>query len=172
MRKLFLTLIILLSLLIFQEKPYSADEMDFDTTVSSNEIEDFLEVWYLYNKQGMYEHKYKTSQKDMSLDYSPKITKWLAKHKWQVDRFFYCEKRLQDILKAKELRDLYTDSKPMLEGQIITEEQKGRYANKSLIKALRDNIKDMSKAPYDAGVTDEEIDLVGANYQYITSYIS
>lgn len=176
MKKIIILAITLMCFSIFNQEPFAADDLDFSSEISFEEMQDFLEIYSTYNKKHLYENKYEGDVEDISLtlstdqqslEYNHDLINWLGKRNWQVDRFFYCEKRLNDIIKAKILRDTYLNSKPMLEMQIEDADR-----NKALLLTLKANLDMLKEAPYKTGITDSEMDMVSNNFEDIKDILS
>ena len=123
--------------------------------INAQELSDFLELW-----GRMMNGRLKKYANQISLNSSSRyprpIVKWLDLQNWNVERYFYIEQRLMQLIE-------YINLRKNLEGNI---EVSGVGVN--LNDIIADQKKKLETCPFD----DDEMDLIEKNFQIITQTMS
>ena len=123
--------------------------------ITQVELNDFLGVW-----SNMMQSSYKDSIKDSSLTTTPSYPKtfksWLYVQHWSIERFFYTEQRIRDLLKYAEIKTRLADNK--------------KIASKSATN-LRNMNKDLEERLSTSPYSDKELDLIILNIFQITEVL-
>ena len=120
------------------------------------ELNDFLKVW-----SNMMSSSFKNTVKSASLktgsSYPLSFLRWLKLQHWSVERFFYTEQQIRDMLKYAEIKTRLKDNNEI-----------ARKSHTNLNKMNKDLETRLEASPY----SEEELDLIILNMYQITEVLS
>lgn len=124
--------------------------------ITRQELNDFLEVW-----GNMMQSSFGKSFEGASLksenEYPENLKKWLKLQRWNIERFFYDEQRIRDLVKYAEIKQQLRDNKKIAKSSLIN------------LKSINKNLeKSMDAIPYRMA----ELELIEANLYQITEILA
>ncbi len=130
----------------YNEPPVAGQKID------AYELNEFLSLWSKI-MQGPLNKYIKQISLSSRAEYPTRVVKWLEAQNWNVERFFYNEQRLHELLDYVNLRANLNSN--------INLQQKG---NVNLTDLINEQKKRLKMCPY----SNDELDLVEANMYQIT----
>ena len=124
--------------------------------LTHSELNAFLEVWG-YMMQSSFKEKFKGTSLKTDGQYPKGLQKWLRIQHWDINRFFYVEQRIKDLVEYVEVKKQLDD-------------------NAKIAKASRINLNDMNttlRKRLDANsYSNNELNLIETNLYQITEILA
>ena len=138
---------------VFRYKPYFTMSEE-GHEISRKELNAFL---YVYSDMMQSSFRDYFSAKSMRSEIPSSFKKWLKMHYWDVDRFFYDEQRIKDLLEYVEVSHQLEDNKKISKSSNIN---------------LNSINSDLEKRLYAYNYNHEELELIEANMYQITEIMA
>jgi hypothetical protein len=140
---------------VFRYKPYySMPEVEHE--INAEELDAFLNIWSKMI-QSSYGKQLRVNSLKTEKSYSKGFTDWLELQHWNVERFFYDEERIRDLLEFVEVKKQLDDNHNI--------------AKSTHINLLHIN-KDLEKRLEASQFNDYEVELIEANAYQITEILA
>lgn len=130
--------------------PYSNPPAE-DHKVDDKELNSFLDLWSRMMQSGLRQKVAQVSLRSADSQYPQELVKWLEAQNWNVERFFYDEQRLAELVDCVNLRKAYNSNV--------------RLARQSKLDQI---VKDLKQKLETCSYDDDEMALVEANLYQIT----
>ena len=124
--------------------------------ITHDELNDFLYVW-ANMMQSSFGKSFSSKSLKSGDKYPEGLQKWLALQYWNIDRFFYDEQRIRDLLEYVEIKRQLDDNKKIAKASRIN---------------LNDMNKDLQKRLEANSYNDYELELIEANLYQIGEVLS
>lgn len=138
---------------VFRYKPYFTMP-DETYEITHKELNAFLSVYSDMMQSTFKEH---FNAKSMKSEIPASFQKWLRLHYWNIDRFFYVEQRIRDLLEYIEVRRQLEDNKKIAKSSNIN------------LNSMND---DLEKTLYAHNYNEKELELIEANLYQITEILA
>ncbi|MBE6443811.1 MAG: hypothetical protein E7020_03990 [Alphaproteobacteria bacterium] len=132
------------------DMPYFSPPAE-DHKIDAEELSSFLDLWSRMMQSGLKQKVAQVSLRSADSQYPQELVKWLEAQNWNVERFFYNEQRLAEIVDCVNLRKSYKSNVKLAKQSKLGE----------IVKDLKQKLEVCS---YD----DDEMALVEANLYQIT----
>ena len=125
--------------------------------ISHRELDAFLNIWSKL-MQSRFAGNFNKKSLSMKTEYPSSLKKWLRLQYWDINRFFYDEQRIRDLLE-------YVDIKQQLEDDKQISRTTAKINLRGIISELE---KRLEENPFD----EKELDLIHANRYQISEILA
>lgn len=125
--------------------------------ISISELDSFLNIWSKL-MQSRFAGNFNKKSLNMKSGYPKNLKKWLELQYWDIERFFYDEQRIRDLLE-------YVDARLQLEENKEISRKSGKINLHGIIKNLEQRLEASS-------FNEKELDLIEANRYQIAEILS